>query len=245
MVKSTKKVAIVTGGAGDIGKSIVETLRQISTVVVVDIVPVTSTPFEATEDVVYEQVGVTDEKQVESMVKRTMEKFGRIDILVNCAGGFREKRQVWDLSLEEWNEIVDVNLTGTFICSKGVLPIMREQHRGRIINISSTAGRTPDQQNVVAYAAAKAGVLGFTRALAREVGPDGITVNAVCPGSLYTPRLLRIRGEEELKQIAERTPVRRIGYTEDIARVIPFLAADEADYITGATFDINGGRIMM
>lgn len=245
MEKSAKRVAIVTGGAGDIGKTIVETLRQIYNVVVVDIVPVASTPFEAAEDLVYEQVGVTDEDQVEGMIKRTMEKFGRIDILVNCAGGFKRQRRVWDLSLEEWNEIVDVNLTGTFIASKAVLPAMREQHWGRIINISSTAGRTADTQNVVAYAAAKAGVLGFTKSLAREVGPEGITVNAVCPGSLYTPRLLRVRGEEELKQIAERTPVRRIGYTEDIARVIPFLAADEAGYITGATFDINGGRIMM
>lgn len=243
MSASTRRVAVVTGAAGDIGRVIARVLSAQTTVVAVDVVP--DAPFETNSGLSYERASVTDDAGVKALAKQVLDQFGRTDILVNCAGGFKEKRDLWDLSLDEWNHILSINLTGTFICTRHFSQAMRAQKFGRIVNISSTAARMPETVSVAAYAAAKAGVLGFTKHAAKELGPYGITVNAISPGTMQTPRLLRIRGPEELKQIADRTPVRRLGIPEDIARAVAFLCADDAGYITGATLDVNGGRIMV
>ena len=186
---------------------------------------------------------VTKEDEVAEMVEATVEHYGTVGILVNNAGILYPTR-IDNVTKAEWDEVLDVNLNGSFLCSKAVLPIMKENKFGRIVNMSSSAGRSVSTLGGVHYTAAKAGVLGLTRGMAKEVAPFGITVNAVCPGLIDTEMARENCSPEQLRAYEESFPIPRLGTPEEVAQLIIFLATDAA-YITGAAIDINGGDLMM
>lgn len=190
------------------------------------------------------KLDVTNRKDVNLLVKQTIYEFNRIDVLVNNAG-ITQPIKVLDTSLEDWERLIKVNLTGTFLCSKAVLPYMIKNRYGRIINMSSVSGkRGGGVFGGAHYSAAKAGILGFSKALAREVAEYGITVNSIAPGVVDTD----IRGDktspEAEKEILQSIPLHRLGKVEEIAAVALFLAAQESAYITGEDIDVNGGSHM-
>jgi 3-oxoacyl-[acyl-carrier protein] reductase len=180
----------------------------------------------------------------EAVVSRTLERFGRIDILVNNAAMARSTR-FGDLSAREWRETVEVNLTAPFLFTKAVLPAMQAQRYGRIINISSSAGRMVSTLGGAHYTASKAGLLGLTRAAAKELGKFGITVNAICPGMIDTELTQEHATADQLTRLAAGYPVPRLGTAREVADLICFAASEAAGYITGAALDINGGDLMM
>ena len=180
----------------------------------------------------------------EEIVRMTLERFGRIDILVNNAALALSTRFP-DLTAEEFRSALEVNLTAPFLLIKAVLPAMQAQHYGRIINISSSAGRMVSTLGGAHYTASKAGLLGLTRAAAKELGKFGITVNAVCPGMIDTELTRENANEELLQRLAATYPVQRIGTAREVADLICFAASEAAGYITGASLDINGGDLMM
>ena len=194
---------------------------------------------------------VTQPHEVHRIVAQTVQHFGRIDILVNCAGGADTKlpRQIEETPLEAWDAQVDLNLRSVFVFCREVVPIMRAGKYGRIVNISSAAGRSTGRTKLLPYTAAKAGVLGLTRELARQVAPHGITVNAVCPGRILSGARAKESWDQLSTQEKEETlhsiPVGRLGRPEEIAAAVAFLASEEASYITGACLDVNGGALML
>ena len=190
------------------------------------------------------QADVTDAGGVGRMVDRVLKDFGGVDILVNNAGILRPTR-VQEISEAEWDLVIEVNLKGTFLCSQAVLPSMRRSGWGRIINFSSTAGKNISTLGGAHYTAAKAGILGFTRHLAKEVAEYGITVNAVCPGLIDTEMIRSTASEERLRRYVEGFPIHRLGRPDEVAELVAFLASDRAAYITGASLDINGGDLMV
>ena len=177
-------------------------------------------------------------------MRRVLDKFGRIDILVNNAALARSTR-FGELGADEWREAMEVNLTAPFLLTKAVLPTMQEQHYGRIINISSTAGRMVSTLGGAHYTASKAGLLGLTRATAKELGVFGITVNAVCPGMIDTELTHEYASTERLEQLAAGFPVPRLGTALEVADLVCFAASEAAGYLTGTSLDINGGDLMM
>lgn len=187
---------------------------------------------------------VTDAKAVRDMVARAARHFGGVDILVNNAGVLRPTKVI-DISEEEWDFVVDVNLKGTFLCAQAVLPFMIKAGWGRIINFSSTAGKNVSTVGGAHYTAAKAGILGFTRHLAQEVARNGITVNAICPGLIDTEMVRSTISDERIRKYAEGFPIPRLGRPEEVAELVAFLASEQAAYITGASLDINGGDLMI
>jgi NAD(P)-dependent dehydrogenase (short-subunit alcohol dehydrogenase family) len=186
--------------------------------------------------------------EVESVVASVVEEFGRIDILVNAVGGStivaNPGATVDELSLADWQRLIAFNLDGTFLFCRVVAPIMKRQRRGKIVNLSSIAGRGLSESSSSAYAAAKGGIIAFTKKLAYELGPYGVTVNAIAPSRTLTerirPRWEQQSAEEQAAEIA-RTPLRRIAEPVDQARVVCFLASSDADFVTGVTIDVTGG----
>ena len=176
------------------------------------------------------------------MVDGVLARFGRIDVLVNNAG-IGGPGSIEELTGEEWDRTLAVNLKAHFLTCRAVVPIMRRQQRGHIVNVSSIAGRNVSLANSIAYTSAKAGVIGFTRHLAQEVGRDGIRVNCVAPGPTRTPLLADVLDAEREAAIAARIPLGYVSEAEEQAAVILFLASDEASYIHGAIVDANGGLI--
>ena len=180
----------------------------------------------------------------EEIVNRTLEQFGRVDIIVNNAAHARSTRFP-DLSADEWRQALEVNMTAPFLMMKAALPIMKRQQYGRIVNISSTAGRQVSTLGGAHYTASKTGLLGLTRAAAKELGKFGITVNAVCPGMIDTELTRENATQELLDRLAAGYPVPRLGTALEVADLICFAASEAAGYITGASLDINGGDLMM
>jgi 3-oxoacyl-[acyl-carrier protein] reductase len=185
------------------------------------------------------QVDITDEKEVEKAVSEVVKKFGRIDILVNNAGISRHK-PIEEMTLDIWNAVIKTNLTGVFLCSRAVTPIMKKQGRGKIISISSLGGRTGRPGVAVNYAASKAGVVGFTQTLAKELGPSGIYVNAIAPGPILTDQSRQYPPEVFATWNVGRA-VQKDGLPEDVADAAVFLASRHSDWVTGVTLDVNGG----
>ena len=180
----------------------------------------------------------------ESIVRSTIDRFGRVDVLVNNAALPLTTRFA-DISAEEWRRAIEVNLTVPFLLMQAVLPAMKAQRYGRIVNISSTAGRMVSTLGGAHYTATKTGLLGLTRAAAKELGVHGITVNAVCPGLIDTELTREAAPGDVLDRIAKGYPVPRLGTALEVADLICFAASESAGYITGASLDINGGDLMM
>ena len=184
---------------------------------------------------------------VERLVGEALQQFGRIDILVNNAGGGTMLRILEEVTEEDWDLTVDSNLKSAFLCCKGMAPAMKRQRYGRIVNVSSVAGRNVSRLSGPQYTSAKAGMLGLTRHLAQDLGPFGITVNAVAPGPTLVDRVARkwaLRSEEDRARILANIPLGRLAAPEEVAAVIAFLASDAAAYVTGVTIDVNGGSFM-
>lgn len=189
-------------------------------------------------------VDVSDRSQVDDAIQRVRDELGPILVLVNNAGitGFKRFLEITD---EMWDRIIAVNLTGAFYCTRAVLPDMIDAGWGRIVNISSSSAQG-GQQNMVHYVSSKAGLIGMTKALAHELGPQGITVNTIPPGSIVTPMMQEAadRGRlGSLDELVERIPVRRLGEPDDIAAACAYLVSDEAGYVTGQIIGVNGGRV--
>ncbi len=180
----------------------------------------------------------------DALVSQVVARFGRLDILVNNAAHALGTR-LEQLTAEEWRQALEVNMTAPFLLTKAALPTMKSQRYGRIINISSTAGRMVSTLGGAHYTASKTGLLGFTRAAAKELGRFGITVNAVCPGMIDTELTRETATPERLTALAQQYPVPRLGTAEEVADLICFAASEAAGYITGASLDINGGDLMM
>lgn len=247
------KVAVVTGAAQGIGQgTAMRFAREGAHVAVCDINA--EGVKKVSQDIIalgrkslWFEVDVSNTAQVNAMVQKTAEAFGRIDILVNNAGGgFNLPNKLEEITEEIWDRVVDVNLKGTFICSRAVAPYMKQQKSGRIINLSSKAGRYGGELTGIQYSSAKAGVMGLTRQLAKDLGPFGITANAIAPGlALSSPRVEKLwmerKSEEERQAMIQAIPLRRLSTVEEQASVILFLASDDASYVSGVTIDVNGG----
>jgi NAD(P)-dependent dehydrogenase (short-subunit alcohol dehydrogenase family) len=242
------KVAVITGGAQGIGRAIaVGMAREGAKVVVADLQSEKAGSV-ADEvkilggDALGFEVNVANESSVKRLAEATFAEFGRVDILVNDAGVYL-KSSVVDMSEADWDRTLDINLGGNFLCCRAFVPAMREQKSGRIISMASGIGHYGMKQ-FSHYAASKAAIIGFVKSLARELGPDGITVNAICPGSANTAMPRGHRSEEEVMQRLHSTPLPHVLEPEDIAGPILFLASDAAAYITGQSYNINCGTYM-
>jgi 3-oxoacyl-[acyl-carrier protein] reductase len=187
---------------------------------------------------------VTVSAEVRAAVDDVLGHWGRVDVLVNNAGGFAKMRALDETDDAEWDAILRSNLTSAFLVCKAVLPSMKRQQSGRIVNLTSVVARGGSVRVPAHYAAAKAGIIALTRILALEVAEVGITVNAVAPGTTATDRVLAARTAEETARVAAAIPMRRLGQPEEIAEAILFLASDAASFMTGAVLDVNGGQEM-
>ncbi|HEX6003913.1 MAG TPA: SDR family NAD(P)-dependent oxidoreductase [Burkholderiales bacterium] len=189
---------------------------------------------------------VTRSSAVQAMVREVIERYSTIDILVNAAGGFHQLAPITGITDEEWDRVINLNLRSVFYCSRAVAPILMEKKQGRIVNIASGAGITfnPYAPSYLPYGAAKAGVINFTKLLARELGPYGITVNAISPGTTRTPRVVAVRDAASLERIAAQNPMKCLVEPADTAEAALFLASAEARYITGVNLNVNAGNLM-
>lgn len=248
------KVAVITAGASGIGKATAEIMAaEGGTVVLVDtdegkMDKVVAALRDAGGRAHGLRADALDAAQVQAVVDRVVREHTRIDVLVNAVGGstvIRDSAATVDaLTLPEWQKLIDFNLTGTFLFSHAVVPVMKRQGSGRIVNLASIAGRGISESSSSAYAAAKGGIIAFTRKLSIELGPFGITVNAIAPSMTLTERIRphweRRTPEQQAREIG-RTPLRRMAEAADQARVICFLASRDADFVTGITIDVTGG----
>ena len=246
MTALSEQVAIVTGASRGIGRATAIALAATGVKVVVNYAQSSG----AAEAVVTEieknggkaialKADVSKTEEVDSLIEQTLKTFGRIDILVNNAGITRDTLLL-RMKLEDWQAVIDLNLTGVFLCTKAVYKVMLKQKSGRVINITSVAGLmgNPGQAN---YSAAKAGVIGFSKTVAKELAVRGITVNAIAPGFIATDMTNDLKADEILKYI----PLARYGQPEEVAGMIRFLATDpSAAYITGQVFNVDGGMVM-
>ena len=244
------QVAIVTGAAQGMGAAIAGRLAAEGAKVVVSDINLQKVAAVAerindgaNSSALAMKTDVTQEDEVAKMVETTIEHYGTVTVLVNNAGILYPTR-IDNVTKAEWDEVLDVNLNGSFLCSKAVLPIMKTNKFGRIVNMSSSAGRSVSTLGGVHYTAAKAGVLGLTRGMAKEVAPFGITVNAICPGLIDTEMARENCSPGQLRAYEESFPIPRLGTPDEVAQLIVFLSTDAA-YITGASIDINGGDLMM
>ena len=243
MKRAQDKVVIITGGASGIGRvSALRFAAEGAKVVIWDIdkVRADATRGEiegAGGQTIVAIVNTTQPEQVAAAAKAVYDQFGRIDVLINNAGITRDAT-LRKMTLAQWQQVLDVNLTGVFICTQVVAPYMEAQQSGRIINTSSVVGRYGNfgQAN---YAATKAGLIGLTKTLARELGKYNITVNAVAPGFIATDMIATIP-EKVIDQLKSRTPLRRLGTPDDIASAYLFLASDEAGFISGTVLSVDG-----
>jgi 3-oxoacyl-[acyl-carrier protein] reductase len=240
------KVALVTGASRGIGRATALALASEGAAIVVNYASSSSAATEVVEQIeanggraIAFKANVANSDEVDQLIAATMEKFGRIDVLVNNAGITRDTLLL-RMKLEDWQAVIDLNLTGVFLCTRAVSKIMLKQKSGRIINITSVAGQMGNagQSN---YSASKAGVIGFTKTVARELAPRAITVNAVAPGFITTDMTDGLKSDPILKMI----PLARYGQPEEVAGMIQFLASSSAAaYITGQVFNVDGGMVM-
>jgi NAD(P)-dependent dehydrogenase (short-subunit alcohol dehydrogenase family) len=243
------KITVITGGAGGIGRAVANRfVGEKQTVVILDV------NAEAANEVAAEfhkrgvplsfsRVDVSHEAEVRSTFDKIIREHGRIDALINVAGGSMHRHPLDEFPLAHWQTVIDANLTSTFLCCRAVTPLMKRQKSGAIVNISSDIAFSGDAGRS-AYAAAKAGILGLTRSLALELATSGVRVNAVAPGRIETPRVRATYTDAEWEAAAKRIPIGHAGQPEDVAEAVAYLASDAAKHVTGQTIHVNGGRIM-
>jgi 2-dehydro-3-deoxy-L-rhamnonate dehydrogenase (NAD+) len=243
----TNRIAIVTGAARGIGFATAERLGTDGATVVmsdIDMANLESSVNRLTSEKKLRVHGikadVSQREDVEAMVHETETKYGRIDILVNNAGIGGRAASIEFVTDEDWDVMMAVNLKSAFLCSQAVIPGMKTRRYGRIVNVASIAGKEGNA-NMIPYSTAKAGVIGLTKALAREVALDGVYVNAISPAVIETPILEQLT-PEQVKILLSRIPLGRAGKPEEVASLICWLASDEATFTTGQCFDISGGR---
>ena len=242
------KVCIITGAARGLGEAIARHFYQAGARLALwdlngEAVGKLAAALDASKSrVIGQQVDVTSEAGVQAAVDAAAAHFGRIDVLVNCAGIIKHST-IEKMSLEAFESVVRVNLTGTFLACRAVVPVMKNQGRGKIVNMASLAGRTGRPGVGVNYAAAKAGIIALTQTLAREAGPGGVYVNCIAPGPILT-ELTKQVGPEVFKTWNVGRAVNKDGLPEDVAQAVLFLASDQSDWITGVTLDINGGILI-
>ncbi len=252
LFKLTDKIAMITGAGSPrgIGRSIALALaEQGAKIALCDLngdglAAVAEEVKKITPDVMTLRMNVTDSAGIQTAVGAIVAKWGRLDILVNNAG-VTQPVKVLDMTEADWDRVVDINMKGTFLCTKAALPQMLKQKYGRIVNMSSVSGkRGGGVFGGAHYSAAKAGILAFAKALSREVSPEGITINAVAPGLVATDIRGGLESEEEQARMTADIPRRRMATPREVAACVCFLASDEADYITGEEIDLNGGSHM-
>lgn len=242
------KIAIITGAGQGIGRSIALSFASEGAVpVIADINE--KKAWEVVDeiknigiDTIAVKVDVSKVDQIRELVGRTVEKFGTVDILVNNAG-ILHGTAIEDITEEEWDRMMDVNLKSVFFASQQVIPYMKKAGRGKIINMSSLAGRMGGYGNGVAYSASKSAIIGLSMALARRLAEFGINVNAVAPGTTESD-IIKQFSQEKIEYLKSIIPLKRLGKPEEIANLVTFLASDKSDFITGAVVDINGGMFM-
>ena len=243
-----KKVALITGGSRGIGKAIAEKFAKNGYDLVINYVS-DNTDLDAIKEefkqygseVLMEKADVSNYEECEKMVTSAIEKFGRIDVLVNNAGVTRDNL-LMRMKEEDFDKVISINLKGTFNLTKLVTPYMMKKREGRIVSISSVVGviGNAGQSN---YAASKAGIIGFTKSLAKELAPRNIRVNAVAPGFIDTD-MTSVLSDKVKENINLQIPLKRMGKAEEVANVVSFLANDESSYITGQVINVDGGMVM-
>lgn len=248
-MKLSERTAIVTGGASGIGRAIaIEFARAGAEVAVGDVreepkaadVPTVERVRDLGSEAIFEETDVADPDDVERLVEATVEAFDGVDILVNNAG-VTTTAPLHETPREEWNRVVDINLNGVYTCTKFALPYLRDSSAGRIINVSSQRGLVGAPKKA-AYCASKGGVSNLSRQMAIDYGPDGITVNAICPGPIKTSMLQSaLEDPERRKQYEESTVTPFLGDPEDIGQAAVFLASDAARFVTGHNLVVDGG----
>ncbi|MDX1524034.1 MAG: 3-oxoacyl-[acyl-carrier-protein] reductase [Anaerolineae bacterium] len=248
MFNLTDKVAVVTGSSRGIGATIAKTLASRGAKVVVNHRNSAEGAARVVEEIkaaggeaIVIQADVSSSAEAQKLIKDTIDTYGQIDILVNNAGTTRDTL-IMTMKIEDWDLVLKTNLSSTFHCSKAVVRPMMKKRSGRIINITSIVGLA-GQAGQTNYAASKAGIIGFTKSLAREVGSRKITVNAVAPGFIPTA-LTDVLSDEMVQDIVKNTPLNRLGTAEDVANTVLFLASDEAAFITGQVLSVDGGLVM-
>ena len=245
--------AIVTAGGQGLGEAIAKLFAQEGASVAV--VDMNGTEAERVAGEIKSQGGtaiaisadVSQTAQVTEMVKSVVSRFGGVDILVNAAGGFHRFAPITEITDEEWDRVIANNLRTTFLCTRAVAAIMMERRKGRIINIASGAGIAPNPHapSYLPYGAAKAGVIGFTKLLARDIGEYGVTVNAIAPGTTLTPRVAKVRDAKSVETIRSRNAMRALVEPIDTAEAALFLASEAARYVTGVTLSVNAGNLIV
>jgi 3-oxoacyl-[acyl-carrier protein] reductase len=240
------RTAIVTGGAQGIGEGIVERLALAGAqVAIVDL------KFDQARDVADRlgkkglkafggQVDVSDRVSVEKMIRFVLDQAGQIDILVNNAGIAGRAAPIWEQTDQDWQRVIDINLSGVFYCCRAAIPLMLERGYGRIVNIASLAGKEGNP-NMTAYSASKAGVIAISKSIAKEVAEYDICVNSVTPTVIRTPILDQLT-EEQVEYMTSRIPRGRTGTVEEVAAVVHFLASSDCSFVTGQAYDVSGGR---
>ncbi|MDW8129550.1 MAG: SDR family NAD(P)-dependent oxidoreductase [Bryobacterales bacterium] len=241
------QTALVTGAARGIGEAIARRLAAAGARVAVSDIDLegarlvaASINVQAGPQAMAVVLDVTRYGSVTAAVAEVLERTGRLDILVNNAGIAGRAAPLWEQTDEDWHRVLAINMTGVFYCCRAVIPHMRERRYGRIVNIASIAGKEGNP-NMTAYSASKAGVIGFTKALAKEVALEGICVNAVTPAVVQTPILEQLT-PAQIEYMTSRIPMRRTGTPEEIAAVVHFLASPDCSFVTGQVYDASGGR---
>jgi NAD(P)-dependent dehydrogenase (short-subunit alcohol dehydrogenase family) len=253
-MRFTDKVALITACASGIGRATADIMAREGAIIVgVDNNEerLNKTVAEITEaggQAHGRLCNALDPAEVDPLVADIAREFGRIDILVNAVGGStiipRPSATIEELALDDWKKIIDFNLDGTFLFTHAVVPVMKRQQSGKIVNLASIAGRGRSAASSAAYAAAKGGIIAFTKKLSYEVGPYGVNINAIAPSTTLTERIRphwERRSQEDQARAIDATPLRRVAEAVDQARVICFLASQDADFITGVTIDVTGG----
>ncbi|MGI8908960.1 MAG: SDR family NAD(P)-dependent oxidoreductase [Rubrobacteraceae bacterium] len=245
------KVAWVTGSSTGIGRAVAEVLAREGCRVAVH--------YNSSEDEAREVAGgieatggeamlvggdVSDAGEVRRMAGEVVNRFGRLDILVNNAGSLLERRTLEEMTEDLWDRVMEVNLKSVYLCSQAVLPVMKRQGRGKIVNVTSVAARNGGGPGAVAYATAKGGVSTLTRAMAKELVADNILVNGVAPGVITTPFHDRFTPPDVRESMAKGIPIGREGTPEETAGAVMFLASSAADYLVGEIIEVNGGQLM-
>jgi 3-oxoacyl-[acyl-carrier protein] reductase len=243
------QIAVVTGAASGIGRAVVERFAREDILSIILDIDETGGKDVAAEiqrrgkRATFMRLDVTSENEVQSAFEQITSTHGRVDILVNVAGGSMHRHPLEEFPLAHWQAVIDVNLTSTFLCCRAVMAVMKSQRSGSVVNISSDIGFSGDAHRS-AYAAAKAGILGLTRTIALELAPFGARANAVAPGRIATPRVRANYSDSEWEAAAKRIPLGHAGEPEDVAETVGFLVSDAGRHFTGQTLHVNGGRIM-